>query len=369
MLKRLSDDLLNSIKQPTAYAKRLRVTDTLVSNFFVLVATRSICFYVTISENGKRKAVNLGHFPIVSVEAARLRAIELITGNQHKPTFLEPYSNAPTATGETLSESLSRYTESRQLADKTKHDMQAAVRRGLIDYLDQPAATLTADKFEIIYRSLLEASKESSARLLARYVRAVYRWCELPDPTDKLTQKTGHSANKIEARDRRLEPHQLTAFKRVMPQLTSDQQLAITIALVTGMRKSELAGITFLSLDHATQSIKLARTKNGKAHSVPLPETLWRQLIEGSKKVASDQPLLAIGSHLPKAFTRVIPLSWHDCRRTAASTLISLGEPESLVKALLNHTDSKNVTATHYLRFDREQLRQAVDKLLNHFSW
>lgn len=324
MLKRLSDDLLNSIKQPTAYAKRLRVSDTLVSNFFALVATRSICFYVTISENGKRKAVNLGRYPHINTATARHKAIELITGNQHKPTFFEPFNEAGAATGETLSELLSRYTESKQLADKTKQDMQAAVRRGLSDYLDQPASALTADKFEAVYRSLLEAAKESSARLLARYVRAVYRWCELPDPTDKLTQKTGHSANKIEARDRRLEPHQLPAFKRVMPQLTSDQQLAITLALVTGMRKSELAGITFLSLDHNTNSIRLTKTKNGKAHSVPLPESLWRQLIEGSKNKASDQPLLVIGSHLPKVFTRVIPLSWHDCRRTAASMSISV---------------------------------------------
>lgn len=369
MLKRLSDDLLNSIKQPTEYAKRLRVSDTLVSNFFALVATRSICFYVTISESGKRKAVNLGRYPHIDTATARHKAIELITGNQYKPTFLEPYSNAPTATGETLSELLDRYITSKQLSDATKHSMDSVIKRGLGDYLSRDSSALTGELFESIYRDLLNDGKEPTARILARYTRAVYRWAQLSDPCERLTQKTGHSLYKVEAKDRRIEPHQMELFRRVMPTLTNEQQLSIMIALCTGLRKSELQSITLSSLDHATQSIKLARTKNGKPHSVPLPESLWRQLIEGSKNVASDSPILTIGDKLPKAFTRQIPLSWHDCRRTAASTLISLGESESVVKALLNHSDKANVTQTHYIRHDREQIRQAVDKLLNHFSY
>lgn len=284
MIKRLDNTLLNSIKQPTQHAKRFRVYDSLVSGLFALVATKSICFYVTVRQDGKRKAVNLGRFPIVSVEAARSKAIALLTGNQHKPTSFELLDEAGAASGETLSELLSRYVNSKQLSDATKHSMDSVI-------------------------------------------------------------------------------------KRVMPTLTNEQQLSIMIALCTGLRKSELQSITLSRLDNATQSIKLARTKNGKPHQIPLPAELWRQLIEGSKNKSSDQPLLAIGSHLPKAFTRVIPLSFHDCRRTAASTLIQLGEPESLVKSLLNHTDSKNVTQAHYLRFDREQIRQAVDKLLNYFSY
>lgn len=369
MIKRLDNTLLNSIKQPTQHAKRFRVYDSLVSGLFALVATKSICFYVTVRQDGKRKAVNLGRFPIVSVEAARSKAIALLTGNQHKPTSFELLDEAGAASGETLSELLSRYVNSKQLSDATKHSMDSVIKRGLGDYLGRDASALTGDLFESIYRDLLNDGKEPTARILARYTRAVYRWAQLSDPCERLTQKTGHSLYKVKTKDRRIEPHQLPAFKRVMPTLTNEQQLSIMIALCTGLRKSELQSITLSRLDNATQSIKLARTKNGKPHQIPLPAELWRQLIEGSKNKSSDQPLLAIGSHLPKAFTRVIPLSFHDCRRTAASTLIQLGEPESLVKSLLNHTDSKNVTQAHYLRFDREQIRQAVDKLLNYFSY
>lgn len=369
MLKRIDDGLLYSIKQPQKSSKRFYIYDTLIKGLRVSVSSRSITFYLYTNTDGKRQMHKLGLFPVIDTATAQAKAIALLTGNQHKPTFLESYNEAGAATGETLSELLDRYITSKQLSDATKHSMDSVIKRGLSEYLRRDASELTADKFESIYRDLLNDGKEPTARILARYTRAIFRWAQLSDPCERLTQKTGHSLYKVEAKDRRIEAHQLPVFKRVMPTLTNEQQLSIMIALCTGLRKSELQSVALSSLCFETNSIKLARTKNGKAHSVPLPETLWRQLIEGSKNKASDQPLLVIGSHLPKAFTRVIALSWHDCRRTAASTLISLGEPESLVKSLLNHTDKANVTQVHYLRFDREQIRQAVDKLMNHFSW
>ena len=86
------------------------MSDSLVSNFFALVGSRSICFYVTLSQNGKRKVVNLGRYPIVSVEAARLRAIALLTGAiSNQPTSFESFNEAGAANSETLAELLDHY--------------------------------------------------------------------------------------------------------------------------------------------------------------------------------------------------------------------------------------------------------------------
>jgi hypothetical protein len=41
------------------------------------------------------------------------------------------------------------------------------------------------------------------------------------------------------------------------------------------------------------------------------------------------------------------------------------GEPEALIKTILNHVDTRNVTQTHYLRFDLEKQREALSKLMN----
>jgi integrase len=371
----ISNTALENISRPTTGKERFIIRDRTIGGFYCIVGMKRISFRLAYSAQNKRHDVNLGRTPVIDADLARKRALSLLAGFQlPQPVHLleaEALWQTPEdeATGETLRQLVARYVASRKLSPKTIHDMQSSISRALNTYLHQSSARVTQEVFEQVYREFLMAGKETTARNLARYVRAVYRWAELPDPTAKLTQKTGHSANKVEARDRRIEAHQMQTFKSVMTQLTSDQQLAIMTALTTGMRKSELQSVTPLSLCHQTQSIKLARTKNGKAHVIPLPPPLWGQLVsEGSKK-KSSQPILSIGDHLPKAFTRVISLSWHDCRRSCASTMASLSEPEALIKTVLNHLDKKNVTQSHYLRFDLEQQRAALQKVYDYFQY
>jgi integrase len=373
----ISNTALENIQRPTTGKKRFVIRDRTVGGFYCIVGMKRISFRLAYSAQGKRHDVNLGRTPLIDADLARKRALSLLAGFElpQSPHLLEAQTlwqtpeDDGTVTYETLRQLLARYHVSKQLADATKKGMIKSFNQGLSDWLDKPALKLTPTEFETIYRGMLERGIESSARMMARYTRAVFRWAELADPTAKLTQKTGHSANKVEARDRRIEAHQMQTFKSIMPQLTSDQQLTIMVALTTGMRKSELQSVTSLSLCHQTQSIKLARTKNGKSHTVPLPHQLWKQLVsEGSKK-KSNEPLLSIGDHLPKVFTRVIPLSWHDCRRSCASTMASLGEPEALIKTVLNHLDKKNVTQAHYLRFDLEQQRAALQKVYDQFQY
>lgn len=367
MIKRLDDLLLGEIKQPIEHAKRFTICDSLLRNFYVVIGSRSIAFYCRIITSNKRKSVNLGRYPITGTNEARLKAIALLTGQQQPNKPLNESLETITTSSETLSELLARYHSSRKLAEATKKSMVATFRQGLSDWLDKPATNLTPKRFEVIYRRLFMDGRESSARMLGRYTRAIYRWNGLIDPTSGLYKNTGESMGKVVARDRRIEQHQLADFKRVMPQLTEQQQLSIMVALCSGMRKSELQSVTPSSLDHATKSIKLAKTKNGKPHQIPIPHELWQQLIEASKEKAADSPILTIGDKLPRMLTDKIPLSWHDCRRTCASTLIMLNESESLVKALLNHSGG-SVTQVHYLRFDREQIRKAVEKLADYFN-
>ncbi|HQR96697.1 MAG TPA: hypothetical protein PLF09_08895 [Thiotrichales bacterium] len=272
----ISNTALENISRPTTGKERFIIRDRTIGGFYCIVGMKRISFRLAYSAQNKRHDVNLGRTPIVDADLARKRALSLLAGFQlPQPVHLleaEALWQTPEdeATGETLRQLVTRYTTSRQLADKTRSDMMGQIERNLAQWLNQPATALTADRFESVYRDLLERDKASSARLLARYARAVFRWAELPDPTAKLTQKTGHSANKVEARDRRIEAHQMQTFKSVMTQLTSDQQLAIMTALVTGMRKSELQSVTPLSLCHQTQSIKLARTKNGVTGNVKM---------------------------------------------------------------------------------------------------
>lgn len=377
---KLTDDLLAQVKQPKTSSNRFMIRDSLVAGFFVTVSSRSISYGLTVNEQGKRKALSLGKYPHLSVIKARQAALELQTSNDiiatitHRKTSLKQQQQTTTnlrghiTSDETLAELIARYGNIRQLKPRTLSDIHSLCKRYLPSYLDNPAHQLTPSIYQPIYLDLVARGVVTSSKQLSRYLSAIYTWAELPNPIGDLSKKTGNSIYSGNARDRRLESYQLNDFKRIMTKLTHSQQLVIVTALVTGLRKNELAQISPESLHKATQSIIVSQTKNGKVHRLPLPERLYERLEKQSLLVTNQQPMLAVTERLPRSLIDVIPLSWHDLRRTTASTLASLGANEYVIKRVLNHTNKQDVTATHYARIDETVIRQWLSKLYDHFT-
>jgi integrase len=172
---------------------------------------------------------------------------------------------------------------------------------------------------------------------------------------------------------------------------------ALRLVLLTGVRVSELAGAEireFESLDdgeNATWTIPAARSKNGRAHVLPLSalaRMIVADLISGGRGSAGDRgsarPLLASpadprrpidGHSLSVAMIRfgnglrdfapgrsgeepgvdtwmLERPSAHDLRRTLATRLAGSGVPAEDVAACLNHART-SVTARHYDQYDR----------------
>lgn len=377
---KLTDDLLAQVKQPKISSNRFMIRDSLVAGFFVTVSSRSISYGLTVNEQGKRKALSLGKYPHLSVIKARQAALELQTSNDiiatinHRKTSLKQQQQTTTnlrghiTSDETLAELIARYGNIRQLKPRTLSDIHSLCKRYLPSYLDSPAHQLTPSIYQPIYLDLVARGVVTSSKQLSRYLSAIYTWAELPNPIGDLSKKTGNSIYSGNARDRRLESYQLNDFKRIMTKLTHSQQLVIVTALVTGLRKNELVQISPESLHKATQSIIVSQTKNGKVHRLPLPNKLYERLEKQSLLVTNQQPMLAVTVRLPRSLIDVIPLSWHDLRRTTASTLASLGANEYVIKRVLNHTNKQDVTATHYARIDEAVIRQWLSKLYDHFS-
>ena len=377
---KLTDDLLAHVKQPKTSSNRFMIRDSLVAGFFVTVSSRSISYGLTVNEQGKRKALSLGKYPHLSVVQARQTALELQTSNDiistitHRKSSLKQQQHTSTnlrghiTSNETLAELIARYGNIRQLKPRTLSDIYSLCKRYLLSYLQQPAQQLTPSIYQPIYLDLVARGVTTSSKQLSRYLSAIYVWAELPNPIGDLSKKTGNSIYSGNARDRRLESYQLNDFKSIMLQLTDSQQLVIMTALVTELRKNELAQISPESLHKATQSIIVSQTKNGKVHRLPLPDRLYERLENQSLIVNNQQSMLGVTERLPKVLIDVIPLSWHDLRRTTASTLASLGANEYVIKRVLNHTNKQDVTATHYARIDEAVIRQWLSKLYDHFN-
>ena len=179
---------------------------------------------------------------------------------------------------------------------------------------------------------------------------------------------------------------------------------ALRLVLLTGVRVSELAGAEIREFerlhdaDQAAWTIPAARSKNGRAHVVPLSEPARRivaDLIERAgvteREGATARPLLALpgnprrpidGHALSVAMIRfgnalrsakggegrgepgvetwtLERPSAHDLRRTLATRLAALGVPAEDVSACLNHVRT-SVTARHYDQYDRAREKRTA---------
>jgi integrase len=171
----------------------------------------------------------------------------------------------------------------------------------------------------------------------------------------------------------------------VLPPVSRNLGLALRLALLSGCRVGEIAGLARTELEHVNEQgrarwlIPAARSKNGRAHLVPLSE-LARQTIlevdnEGSPYVfpsPRSPQLPAHGHALTVAMSRFAQIAsseaWranpptpHDLRRTVATRLSELGIGREDRDAVLNHA-RRDVGGRHYDRYDRErEKRRALE--------
>jgi integrase len=136
----------------------------------------------------------------------------------------------------------------------------------------------------------------------------------------------------------------------------------VRLLILTGARRQEVGGMTWSELhERGTWTIPAERSKNGRAHVLPLPALAW-SIIEavprrgdylfgrrgftnwGVTKVALD------------ARCGIAPWTLHDLRRTAATRMADLGILPHVVEAALNHVGSRKGVAGIYNRspYERE---------------
>jgi integrase len=222
-----------------------------------------------------------------------------------------------------------------------------------------------------------------------RVLRAVWNVARehapgLPEaPTRRLTVTRAWA--KPVRRTRVVPRHKLGEFLRAVLAEDNDgiRDYLLTL-LLTGLRREEAARLTWQEADLAGATITLAgeRVKAGREHILPIPAALLailsaRRARQEERKVAEpDSPLRYVFPgvdprkpfHNPyKGVTRVsarcgVAFTVHDLRRTFASMAESLGITGYLLKRLMNHSTTADVTGG-YVRLDLDTLRGAMERI------
>lgn len=171
--------------------------------------------------------------------------------------------------------------------------------------------------------------------------------------------------NKEKPRERVLSDDEIKTVWNKLPKcpMSTRMQLALKLLLVTAQRKNEIVNLRWEELDFNKEvwTIPSEKTKNGKAHLVPLSPLaldLLEELKNDSEWVFPSE--INEGPFTCQALDRAVRNSRevfkipqftpHDFRRTTATKMTELGISRFDVSRVLNHTD-QSVTA----RYDRNE--------------
>lgn len=177
---------------------------------------------------------------------------------------------------------------------------------------------------------------------------------------------------KIQARDRYLHPDEVSRFFAAVNELKNPTvRDYFFMLLFTGQRRRNVGEMRWQDLDTSSGVWRIPMTKNGTAHSVPLPDEalaiLQRRISDPSRhpvwvfpKLNGSGPLWCTNTAWKAVITRAgLPgLRRHDLRRTLASWQAAAGVSLPVIGRTLNHRDIKSTMV--YAHLDLTPVRKAI---------
>jgi integrase len=237
--------------------------------------------------------------------------------------------------------------------------------RTLCDHLGNvPLNTITPKRLEDLHVDMRNAGRApAGVNILIRHLRAAFSvavdWDYLKsNPYSKVKQlKIIKTAPRFLSEDE---------IKRIMAEIKEDQDFhdLITMYLLTGMRRSELAFLEKKDIDFNTNLIYIRKSKTGW-RTIPMIDRV-REILEKR----CDGQGIVFANWKPNAITRrwcrlmnrlQIDCRLHDLRHTAASYLIMSGVDVRTVQEILGH--SQITTTQIYTHLLKDHVSNALSEL------
>jgi integrase len=148
--------------------------------------------------------------------------------------------------------------------------------------------------------------------------------------------------------------------------------------LYMGLRSSEALSMEWEHINIRGKALTVFDTKNGSDQTLPIPDVLIPHLkalkgITGSSKWVFPATDESQHMWLPKKpIAQVVSMvnfefSSHDCRRTFATIAEAVNLPLTMIKRLMNHVTSGDVTGG-YIVTEEDTLREAINKIADYIQ-
>jgi integrase len=295
----------------------------------------------------KTRRMTIGTYPAMGVPQARDRAKELHAEVKLGRDPAKVMDDDRARSGETFEACLQQYLEVRR-KDGSRETTLVEIERHLTRNL-KALHSLRIDKVDrraiaVELTRLTEIGPVQANRTRASLVKFL-GWCAKQGYID--TNPAIHTnKNKERSRDRVLKDWELRKIWHALPE--GDFGDIVKLLALTGARADEIAELRWseIDLDRRVIALPATRTKNRRAHIVPMSPTV-HAILEG--RIRQDGRDLIFGrgqrgfsgwSNRKEKLDDAVKLEpWiiHDLRRTASTGMNELGIAPWIVEAVLNH--------------------------------
>ena len=350
-----------AIDSQKAAGKRREVPDGRVSGLYLIVQPSGAkSWAVRYRFDGRQRKFTIGPYPVIDLSTARKKALEalaVIAGDKDPAVEKKATREARRAaqsTKETVAAVAASYIErsKRNLGASWAAQSDRLLRVEIVPVIGSKrlANVARSDLHDLLDAIVDRGAPVTANRALAVFRRlcnwAIERGVITASPCDRI------KAPAVEkSRDRVLSDDEIKLVWKAFEIVDWPWGQIAKLLLLTGQRRSEVAGMTWGEVDLAAKTWTIARerSKNGRAHEVPLSDAAMRILqarphigdkfvfsVTGKKPVAGFS---GAKKELDKAIypKAIKPWTFHDLRRSTASGMAGLGIAPHVVEATLNH--------------------------------
>jgi integrase len=327
---------------------------------------------------GKQKRLTLGHWPSMTLAAAReaWRVARATVAEGRDPARVR--STAGTS-GTSVDAAYNEWLQRDQAKRRTRYSVERAFTRDILPVLSGMAvAAVTKRDIVQIMDSIVDRGAPILANRTHSFLRRFFKWCCVRDliprsPMEHLPRPAVETS-----RDRVLSDAELTAVWKACDAVGWPFGPVTRLLILTGARRSEIAHLKWEEIVGDEIQLAGSRTKTGEPHTIPLSDTatyIIAQLphVDGGAYVFSRNgrtPATDYATAKAKIdqIVQIPPWRIHDLRRTLATGLQRLGVALTVTEAVLGHVGGSRagVIGIYQRHAYAAEKREALDLWARH---
>ncbi len=392
MAKAFTTKTVEAVK-PTA--TRTEIPDPALTGLYLVVQPSGAkSWALRYRYGGKPKKLTLGKWPIMGVALARAAATEAIEAVE---LGKDPGAAKKKAKADRVEAQLSERDKIKTLIGQYGKRKLAQLKSGAVvkrelerhvveEWGDRDIHDITRRDVIDLLDGIADSGRVVTANRVRAYLNTFLNWCVEREVIDLSPAQGVKPVAKEKSRDRVLSDDEIRWFWQACEGLGFPWGPFGQTLLLTGQRLGEVAGMTDSEITGKSWDMAPQRTKNGRAHSVPLSEAVCG-VLSGVERIKGDAGLIYTTTgetplsgfhkgrnHIAERMAEIasdeagqpveIPhWTFHDLRRTAATGMARLGIPVRVTEAVLNHVSGTGggIVAVYQRHDYAEEKRNALD--------